>query len=112
MCIEAVDKLSRLWDISDPEDRRGLAHSLFDTIVYDLDSQRITDFHLKPWADRFLMARADLVDPGSSVDPEGGEENGERGENIEEQNSPSRAGYGYAPKESCLEHLLGTSSPY
>lgn len=60
MCIEAVNKLSRLWDISEPEDRQGLAQSMFEYLVYDLDEQRITDFRLKPWADRFLTLRADL----------------------------------------------------
>ena len=33
------------------------AYSLFDEILYDLDAQRITDFHLKPWADRFVILR-------------------------------------------------------
>jgi hypothetical protein len=62
LCMEAVDKLSRLWEISDPEDRRGLAHSLFESIVYDLDAQQIVDFRLKPWADRFLTLRAGLYE--------------------------------------------------
>jgi DNA invertase Pin-like site-specific DNA recombinase len=92
MCIEAVDKLSRLWDISDPEDRRGLAHSLFEYIIYDLDAQRITDFRLKPWADRFLTTRADLI---ASNDEE---EQEEKGDYIEKENSLLRAGYGYAPR--------------
>jgi hypothetical protein len=60
MCVEAIDRLSRLWQISGAEDRQGLAQSLFEYLVYDLDAQRITDFRLRPWADRFLMLRADL----------------------------------------------------
>ena len=30
MCIEAVDRIWRLWDISTDEDRQGLARSLFE----------------------------------------------------------------------------------
>ncbi len=60
MCIEAVDKLARLWEMSEPEDRQGLAQSLFEHIVYDLDAQQIVDFRLKPWADRFLVVRASI----------------------------------------------------
>ena len=60
--VEAVEKLSRLWETSEPEDRRGLAQSLFEYIAYDLDTQRITDFRLKPWADRFLVLRASLYE--------------------------------------------------
>jgi hypothetical protein len=58
MCIEAVDRLDRLWEVSVDEDKQGLARSLFTEIVYDLDAQRIVDFKLKPWADRFLTVRA------------------------------------------------------
>lgn len=36
LCIEAVDKLARLWDTSDDEDKQGLARSLFTQITYDL----------------------------------------------------------------------------
>ena len=60
MCMDAIDKLSRLWDIADPEDKQGMARSVFSYIVYDLDARRITDFRLKPWADRFLIMRAAL----------------------------------------------------
>ena len=60
MCVEAVDKLARLWEISEPEDQQGLAQNLFESIVYDLDEQRIVDFRLKPWADQFLVVRASL----------------------------------------------------
>jgi hypothetical protein len=64
MCVEAVDKLSRLWAISLRSSGSLMAHSLFECLVYDLDAQRITDFRLKPWADRFLLAQSDLIDPG------------------------------------------------
>lgn len=62
MCMEAVDKLVRLWDVVDDEDRQGLARSLFDYVVYDLDAQRITDFRLKKWADEFIIIRGRLYE--------------------------------------------------
>ncbi len=46
----------------DPEDRQGLARSLFSEIVYDLDARRIVDFKLKPWADRFVVLSAALYE--------------------------------------------------
>jgi hypothetical protein len=39
-----------------------LTRMLVEYIVYDLDTQRITDFRLKPWVDRFLVLRASLYD--------------------------------------------------
>ena len=60
MCVDVLDKLVRLWEINSSEDRRGLAQNLFESIVYDLDTQRIVDFRLKPWADQFLVVRASL----------------------------------------------------
>ncbi|CAG1008909.1 hypothetical protein ANRL4_03954 [Anaerolineae bacterium] len=60
MCMDAIDKLSKLWDIAEPEDKQGMARSLFSYIVYDVDKRRITDFRLKPWADRFLVLRCAL----------------------------------------------------
>lgn len=62
MCMEAVDKIARVWDISNDEDRQGLVRSLFEYVVYDLDKQRIVDFRLKGWADRFLVLRTALYD--------------------------------------------------
>lgn len=58
MCIEAVNRISRLWKMSNPEDRQGLVRSLFDYLVYDLDTRRIVDFRMKGWADRFITIRA------------------------------------------------------
>jgi len=62
MCIDALDKLAMLWDIGDDLDRQGMARTLFSYIVYDLDTRRITDFRLKPWADRFLVLREALYE--------------------------------------------------
>ncbi len=58
--IEMISRLKRFWDITAGEDRRILAHSLFDEVVYDLDTRRITDFKLKAWAEPFLQMRAAL----------------------------------------------------
>lgn len=78
MCIEAVDRVSRLWDRADDEDRQGLVRSLFDYLVYDLDSRRIVDFRLKPWADRFLTLRTTLYadDEGVGIDDDSETERG------------------------------------
>lgn len=70
LCIEAVNKIVRLWEISSEEDRQGLARNLFTSITYDLDTRRITDFRLKPWADRFLMMRANLYDYEETKTPQ------------------------------------------
>lgn len=69
MCMDALDKLARLWDIGEPEDRQGMARSLFSYIIYNLDTRRIVDFRLKPWADRFLVLRAALYEDESGSDP-------------------------------------------
>ena len=60
MCIHAVDVITRLWEISEDEDKQGMARHLFEHIIYDLDRQEIVDFRLKPWADQFLMLRVGL----------------------------------------------------
>ena len=60
MCLDVIDKVARLWDLAEAEERRSMAHNLFEYIVYNLDTQRIVDFRLKPWANRFLVLRAAL----------------------------------------------------
>lgn len=57
-CMEFVKRLKLYWDITDGEDRKLLAHSLFDEIVYDLDRRQMVDFKVKAWAEPFLMLRA------------------------------------------------------
>jgi hypothetical protein len=37
MCIDAVTKIAEPWQNSTDEGRHGLAHNLFEEIVYDLD---------------------------------------------------------------------------
>lgn len=61
-CLELVQRLQTFWADVSLEDRRILAHSLFDEILYDLDTQRITSFKVKPWAEPFLMLRAALYE--------------------------------------------------
>ncbi len=60
LCLEAIDRINQLWAISDDEDKQGMARNLFSYIIYNLDTQRIVDFRLKPWADRFITLRAAL----------------------------------------------------
>ena len=60
MCIDVVEKIVRLWEDNDDEDKQGMAHHLFEYIVYDLDQQRIVDFQMKPWASRYLILRGAL----------------------------------------------------
>ena len=61
-CIELLRRLKDFWETSEPEDRRMLAHTLFDEIVYDLDTRRIVDFKIKPWAEPILVLRAELYE--------------------------------------------------
>jgi hypothetical protein len=62
LCMGEVDKLAKLWRTVSDEDKQGLARSLFEHIVFDLDTRQIVDFRLKPWADRWLVPRAALYD--------------------------------------------------
>lgn len=82
LCIEAVDKLHFIWQNSDDEDRQGFVRNLFEWVEYDLDARRITNFRLKPWADRFIILRGSLYDDdllsalqkGPDDDDDGGSE--------------------------------------
>lgn len=61
LCLEAIQRVAAMWDVAEAAERRSMAHNLFEYIVYDLDKQRIVDFRLKPWANRFLVLRAALA---------------------------------------------------
>jgi hypothetical protein len=63
--VDAVTKISVLWESSTDEHRRGLAQTLFEEIVYDLDTQRIVSFQLKAWADQFIVLRGSLYEVGN-----------------------------------------------
>lgn len=58
------------WKRANGEVRHGFAHSLFSEIVFDLDSQQITGFKLKPWAEPFLQVRAGILERTALL-PEG-----------------------------------------
>ncbi len=58
--MEMLRRLKEFWDITDGEDRKLLAHSFFDEIIYDLDQRRIVDFKIKGSAEPFLVLRAAL----------------------------------------------------
>lgn len=62
LCLEAIDRINHLWTISDDEDKQGMVRNLFSYIIYNLDTQRIVDFRLKPWADTFITLRTSLYD--------------------------------------------------
>lgn len=62
LCVETIERLSKLWDMSSGEDRQGMVRMLFEYIEYDLDTRRFTDFRLKSWADNFLILRSALYD--------------------------------------------------
>ncbi len=77
MCMDVVNNMAAMWDSASPEDKQGMARNLFEYLVFDLDTRRIVDFRLKPWADRFLILRASLYDresggvPGEEMEREG-----------------------------------------
>jgi DNA invertase Pin-like site-specific DNA recombinase len=77
LCMQTVGDLSRMWDISEDEERQALAQGLFTEIVYDLDTRRIVDFKLKPWADRFLTLRACLYGYEASLEIEEDDSDGD-----------------------------------
>jgi len=75
-----------VWDGSNEKAKQDVVRALFSSITYDLDTRRIVDFKLKPWADQFLVLRANLY----------GIENHKDGENPmvdgENKNAPHRKG--------------------
>lgn len=61
-CAGYIQNMARLWNICDEKDRKGMVNNLFEYVVVDLDTQRITEYALKPWADRFLVLRMGLYE--------------------------------------------------
>lgn len=84
MCIEAVDKLAYIWENSSDEDRQGFVRNLFDYVEYDLDARRITDFRLKPWADRFVILRGALYE-AEKLESEGEKEPASPGLEVKQE---------------------------
>ena len=101
MCIEAVGMLSRLWETASAEDRRGMAHNLFDELVVDIDTRQIVSFKLKPWADRFLVLRMALYEEEY---PEVAEE--VRAEMAEKETPPTGEGQGNHMPHRGIEPLF------
>ena len=60
MCADVIGRLNDLWSMADEGDKQSLVRSLFEEIVYDLDTRRIVSFKLKAWADRFIILRHSL----------------------------------------------------
>ena len=50
------------WHDASSVDRQAFAHNLFEEIIYDLDTRRITGFKLKPWAESFLQLRVGIAE--------------------------------------------------
>ena len=50
------------WHTANNIDRQAFAHSLFEEIVYDLDTRRIVSFKMKSWAESFLQLRVALAE--------------------------------------------------
>ena len=60
MCVDAITRISTIWGSGKPEDKQGMAKTLFSYIAFDLDTHRITDFRMKSWADQFIVLRSAL----------------------------------------------------
>ena len=65
MCMNLLNRMVDTWETGTAEDKQGLARSLFSELIYNLDTRRIVDFKLKPWAERYLMLRSDLYEEGN-----------------------------------------------
>jgi DNA invertase Pin-like site-specific DNA recombinase len=61
-CMEILRRLKLYWADAEGEDKRILARSLFEEIVYDMDGRQIIDFKVKAWAEPFLIYRAELLE--------------------------------------------------
>ncbi len=55
-----INRLHEYWNVVTGEDKKLLAHSLFEKIVYDLTTKRIVSFKIKAWAEPFVQLRASL----------------------------------------------------
>jgi len=75
LTTDMVTNLIDNWNRAGTEMRRALAGSVFSYLVFDLDTQRITDFKLKPWAELLLQLKVTLDEGGDEKnepsDPDG-----------------------------------------
>ena len=53
--LGTLTNLKRVWYEGNETDKKGLVNSIFEYILFDLDTEQITDFRLKPWADQYLI---------------------------------------------------------
>src|SRR5258708_4412062 len=68
-CAGIVGTLSQLWENGTDAERSEMIHDLFDEIVVNVDTRRITSFKLKPWVDQFLTVRASLYEVENQKTP-------------------------------------------
>lgn len=93
LCMEALNNLSRMWDISDDSERQALAKGLFTELTFNLNARRIVNFRLKPWADRFITLRASLYDTqAANENDDNGDNDGDGETNIEVINLNEKLG--------------------
>lgn len=71
LVVNAVNRILRVWEGSDEKAKQEFIRALFTSITYNLDTRRIVDFKLKPWAEQFLVLRANLY----ATEKGAGEEN-------------------------------------
>lgn len=64
LSVETLNNLLMRWAQVDNEERNGMARSLFDYLVYDLDRRCFVDFRLKSWAQDLLFLRSDDSEGG------------------------------------------------
>lgn len=62
LCADAINEIHLLWDTAEPETKQRLARSLFEYLVYDLDTRQIVAHKFKPTIDRFVRLRTALQD--------------------------------------------------
>ena len=59
--LGTLTNLKRVWYDGTAEDKRGLVNAVFESLYFDLDTDRIVDFRLKPWADQYLVVCATML---------------------------------------------------
>ncbi len=57
-CATKLHQLQRLWETGNQSERRAALRDAFEEFVIDLDTELITSFRLKPWADSYLRVCA------------------------------------------------------
>lgn len=68
---ELISQTAFLWHNSSDEDKHGLAETLFDYIIYDLDAKQIVGYKLKAWAERYMILRGGMYEDYNTEDYKG-----------------------------------------